>query len=79
MRRIVIEGDFLFLYLNRNFYTEETIMMTIKTYKDFLDVLYSKVGKYDVLRLRRKNSSYDLETLGRELGNYLMAMEYEKR
>jgi len=77
MKKIVINKDFAFIYLNPNFYNKESILTTINQYKDFINSSISQLGKYYVVKIERKTNDYSLETLANEISNYILSIEFE--
>ncbi len=72
MKEIVFQSNFAYLYLNKNIYTKNTILDTIKEYSDFILVKFGELGKYYTLRVENKTKDYELNILAFEFLNYLL-------
>ncbi len=72
MKEIVFQSNFAYLYLNKNIYTKNTILDTIKEYSDFILVKFGELGKYYTLRVESKTKDYELNILAYEFLNYLL-------
>lgn len=79
MGKLVLKDGFAFVYLNKNFYSKESILNTLKVYQEFFNAKLTEIGKYFTIKIEKINDDYSIETLAREFSNYLIAQEYERK
>lgn len=75
MKKIVIQENFAFVYLNSNFYTKKSITVALEVYKDFFKGYLSQLGKYNVVKIEKLNNDFTLEQLANEFLNYVLSEE----
>lgn len=70
--KIVVQKDFAYLYLNKEFYKEEIIKQALLTYQDFFKQELKTLGNYHILKIQTKEQEYSNELLANEFANYLI-------
>lgn len=73
IKEIVVQKDFAYLYLNKDFYPKELIVDTIKVYREFFKSEIKEIGDYFVLKIVSVDSDYSDEILANEFANYLLS------
>lgn len=73
IKEIVVQKDFAYLYLNKDFYPKELIIDTIKVYREFFKSEIKEIGDYFVLKIVSIDSDYSDEILANEFANYLLS------
>ncbi len=79
MNKIVVKDNFAFAYLLKTFYEKDAILNSFIAYKDFLDCSYSEIGKYYIIKIKKKDKEYPLETLSHEFINYVLSEMMQKK
>ncbi len=77
MKKIVIQNNFAYLYLNSNFYEKNSILNTIRIYSDFLKFNFKKIGNYYVVKMELIDNNFSISKLINEFINYLLSIEFE--
>ena len=72
MKKIVVQKDFTYLYLNKEFYEEDIIRQALPTYNDFFKQELKTLGNYHILKIETKEQEYSNELLANEFANYLI-------
>jgi hypothetical protein len=75
MKTLVIKDNFAFIYLNKEIYSNTSVLTSISAYKDFLMASKTELGKYLTLKLETLTQEYSLEELTHEFLNYLLSVE----
>jgi len=73
MNKIVVQKDFAYLYLNKDFYQEDIIWGVLPVYQDFFETKIQVFGNYYVLKIKSKEEDYSNELLANEFANYLIS------
>jgi len=73
MNKIVVQKDFAYLYLNKEFYQEDVILDVLPIYYDFFETKIQVFGNYYVLKIKSKEEEYSNELLANEFANYLIS------
>ncbi len=79
MKKIVYQKEFAFIYLTKEFYTQNQIQKAILTYSDFVTYNLGELGKYLVLKISLINNDYTLQKLAEEISNYILSEEYQNK
>ena len=53
MNKIVVQKDFVYLYLNKEFYEEDVILRVMHVYYDFFETTIKILGNYYVLKIQK--------------------------
>lgn len=72
MDKIIVQKDFVYLYLSKEFYDEKTIKSSLSEYVDFFNYDFKMLGDYFVLKIQTKLKEYSNELLANEFSNYLI-------
>lgn len=76
MIKTVIKDNFAFLYLNKEFYDKEPILISLKEFNEIIKSEVSQVGKYYIIKISLINNKFKIEQIINEITNYIMGEEY---